>query len=73
MNGVDITSVPVAQHRARFGLVAQETDLFSGTIAFNVGLGARPGHVATREEVIEACKAVGIHEFIDSLPDGYET
>jgi len=73
MNGVDITSVPVAQHRARFGLVAQEPDLFSGSIGFNVGLGARPGHVATREEVIEACKAVGIHEFIDSLPDGYET
>jgi ATP-binding cassette subfamily B (MDR/TAP) protein 1 len=73
LDGVDIKTVPVSQHRARLSLVAQDPDLFSGSVAFNVGLGARPGHVATREEVIEACKAVGIHEFISSLPDGYET
>jgi ATP-binding cassette subfamily B (MDR/TAP) protein 1 len=73
LDGVSIKSVPVSQHRARISLVAQDPDLFSGSVAFNVGLGARPGHVATREEVIEACKAVGIHEFINSLPDGYET
>ena len=73
LDGVDIKSVPVSQHRARISLVAQDPDLFSGSIAFNVGLGARPGHVATREEVVEACRAVGIHEFISSLPDGYET
>ncbi len=73
LDGVDIKSVPVSQHRARLSLVAQDPDLFSGSVAFNVGLGARPGHVATREEVIEACKAVGIHGFISSLPDGYET
>ncbi|KAH7355097.1 ABC transporter-like protein [Rhexocercosporidium sp. MPI-PUGE-AT-0058] len=73
LDGVDIKSVPVSQHRARISLVAQDPDLFSGSVAFNVGLGARPGHVATREEVIEACKAVGIHDFVDSLPDGYET
>jgi ATP-binding cassette subfamily B (MDR/TAP) protein 1 len=73
LDGVDIRSVPVAQHRARISLVAQDPDLFLGSVAFNVGLGARPGYVATREEVIDACKAVGIHEFIDSLPDGYET
>ena len=73
LDGVDIKSVPVQQHRARISLVAQDPDLFSGSVAFNVGLGARPGHVATREEVIEACKAVGIHEFVSGLPDGYET
>jgi ATP-binding cassette subfamily B (MDR/TAP) protein 1 len=42
-------------------------------VAFNVGLGARPGHAATRDEVIAACKAVGIHDFVVGLPDGYET
>lgn len=73
LDGVDIKSVPVSHHRARLSLVAQDPDLFSGSVAFNVGLGARPEHMATREEVIEACKAVGIHEFITSLPDGYET
>jgi ATP-binding cassette subfamily B (MDR/TAP) protein 1 len=65
--------VSVSQHRARISLVAQDPDLFSGSVAFNVGLGARPGHVTTSEEVIEVCKAVGIHEFIISLPDGYNT
>jgi ATP-binding cassette subfamily B (MDR/TAP) protein 1 len=73
LDGVDIRSVPVSQHRARISLVSQDPDLFAGTVAFNVGLGARPGHTVTREEVVEACKAVGIHEFVSSLPDGYET
>jgi ATP-binding cassette subfamily B (MDR/TAP) protein 1 len=73
LDGVDIKSVPVSQHRARISLVAQDPDLFSGSVAFNVGLGARPGHVATGAEVIDACKAVGIHDFISGLPDAYET
>ena len=73
LDGVDIRLVPVSQHRARISLVSQDPDLFAGTVAFNVGLGARPGHSVTREEVEEACKAVGIHEFISGLPDGYET
>ncbi|KAG4442384.1 hypothetical protein IFR05_002162 [Cadophora sp. M221] len=73
LDDVDIKSVPVSEHRARISLVAQDPDLFPGSVAFNVGLGARPGHVATREEVIEACKAVGIHDFVNGLPDGYET
>ncbi|KAF4634117.1 hypothetical protein G7Y89_g3993 [Cudoniella acicularis] len=73
VDGVDIKSVPVSQHRARISLVAQDPDLFTGSIAFNVGLGARPGHTAIREEIEAACKAVGIHEFISGLPDGYET
>ncbi|KAK0119704.1 hypothetical protein ONS95_011139 [Cadophora gregata] len=73
LDGVDIKSVPVSEHRARISLVAQDPDLFSGSVAFNVGLGARPGHEATREEIIEACKAVGIHDFVNGLPDGYET
>ena len=70
---MDIKSLPVSQHRSRISLVAQDPDLFSGSVGFNVGLGVRPGCVASREEVIEACKKVGIHEFVQSLPDGYET
>lgn len=73
LDGIDIKSVPVSQHRARISLVSQDPDLFSGSVAFNVGLGTKPGHVATREEVITACKAVGIHDFVNGLPDGYET
>ena len=73
LDGIDIRSVPISQHRARISLVSQDPDLFSGSVAFNVGLGARPGHVATREDVVQACKAVGIHDFISGMPDGYET
>jgi ATP-binding cassette subfamily B (MDR/TAP) protein 1 len=73
LDGIDIRSAPVSHHRARISLVSQDPDLFSGSVAFNVGLGARPGHAATRDEVIVACKAVGIHDFVVGLPDGYET
>jgi ATP-binding cassette, subfamily B (MDR/TAP), member 1 len=73
LDGIDIRLVPVSQHRARISLVSQDPDLFAGSVAFNVGLGARPGHTATRAEVEAACKAVGIHEFVSGLPDGYET
>lgn len=73
LDGIDIREVPVSQHRARLSLVSQDPDLFSGSVAFNVGLGARPGHTATMEEITAACNAVGIHDFINGLPDGYET
>ncbi|KAH6676469.1 ABC transporter-like protein [Halenospora varia] len=73
LDGVDIRSIPVSQHRARISLVAQDPDLFSGSVAFNVGLGARTGHKATQEEIEAACKAVGIHDFVSGLPDGYNT
>lgn len=71
LDGVDIRTIPVSQHRSRLSLVPQEPSLFSGSVAFNVGLGA--GANPTREQVVGACDAVGIHEFINSLPDGYET
>jgi ABC-type multidrug transport system fused ATPase/permease subunit len=53
--GADIKSISVSQHRARISLVSQDPDLFAGSVAFNVGLGAKPGHVATKEEIIDAC------------------
>lgn len=73
IDGVDIKSIPVSQHRARISLVAQDPDLFSGSVAFNVGLGVQPGCTATMENIVEACTAVGVHEFISGLPDGYQT
>jgi ABC-type multidrug transport system fused ATPase/permease subunit len=51
-------------------MVTQESFLFSGTVAENIGFG-RPD--ATREEIIEACKVIGAHEFIDNLQKGYDT
>ncbi|GAP60452.1 lipid A export ATP-binding/permease protein MsbA [Arthrobacter sp. Hiyo1] len=51
-------------------MVTQEAFLFSGSVADNIALG-RPE--ATREEIETAAKAVGAHDFISALPDGYDT
>ncbi|KAL8805519.1 MAG: hypothetical protein Q9182_001888 [Xanthomendoza sp. 2 TL-2023] len=59
--------------RERVALVPQDSHLFDETVRFNIGLGARPGHEATNEEIEAASKLAGIHEVIEALPEGYET
>ena len=56
--------------RAAIGIVPQDTVLFNDTIFYNIQYG-RPA--APREEVLAAAKAAHIHDFIEALPDGYET
>ncbi|PKY00818.1 ABC multidrug transporter SitT [Aspergillus campestris IBT 28561] len=74
IDGVDVTRPNHDPHfRDTIALVPQENVLFEGTVAFNIGLGARPGHAASQEEIITACKLAHIHETIEALPDGYET
>ncbi|KAK7530387.1 leptomycin B resistance protein pmd1 [Phyllosticta citribraziliensis] len=73
MDGEDIRNVAVHSHRARIGLVEQEPNLFPGSIEYNVGLGGRPGHKVTREEVERVCKMCAMHDFIMGLPEGYNT
>ncbi|HEV7801115.1 MAG TPA: ABC transporter ATP-binding protein/permease [Burkholderiales bacterium] len=69
INGADLRDVKQASLRAAIGIVPQDTVLFNDTIYYNIRYG-RPD--ATREEVIAAAKAAHIHDFIVSLPDGYE-
>ena len=69
-DGVDLRDFELASLRARIGLVAQEPFVFTGTLAENIALG-RPG--TTRAEVIEAARAAGLEEFVNSLPERYET
>ncbi|CAL8575791.1 hypothetical protein XPA_001695 [Xanthoria parietina] len=59
--------------RDRVALVPQDSHLFDESVRFNVGLGARPGHEATDEEIETACKLANIHETITSLPEEYST
>lgn len=80
LDGFDITQAPEAapgtqdsSFRDAIALVPQDTVLFSGTVAFNIGLGARPGHTATQEEIEEAARLACIHDTIASLPEGYDT
>jgi ATP-binding cassette, subfamily B, heavy metal transporter len=69
INGTDIRDLAQASLRGAIGIVPQDTVLFNDTIYYNIHYG-RPQ--ASREQVIEAAKAAHIHEFITSLPDGYE-
>src|SRR5438093_4111269 len=70
LDGVDIRDYKVADLRKQFAVVLQEPVLFSTTIAENIAY-ARPG--ATSEELVAAAKAADAHDFITSLPDGYDT
>ena len=70
IDGHDVRSVSQASLRRQVGLVLQEPFLFSGSIHDNIAYGRAD---ATRAEVIEVAKAVGLHEFLESLPFGYDT
>ena len=70
IDGQDIKSLTQKSLRAAIGMVQQEVYLFSGTVLENIVYG-KPG--ATKEEVIEAAKLAGAHEFISELPNGYDT
>ncbi|MBH8576613.1 ABC transporter ATP-binding protein [Nostocaceae cyanobacterium CENA369] len=70
IDGRDVRDFTLKSLRAHIGIVFQETTLFSGSIRENIAY-AKPN--ATMEEVIEVAKTAQIHDFIASLPDGYET
>jgi ATP-binding cassette, subfamily B, bacterial len=70
LDGVDLRELPGPELRRGVVMVTQEAFLFSGTVADNIAIG-RPD--ATREEIERAAKAIGAHEFISALPDGYDT
>jgi len=70
LDGVDLRDLSVPELRRGVVMVTQEAFLFSGTVADNIAIG-RPD--ASREEIERAAKAIGAHEFISALPDGYDT
>ena len=70
LSGVDVREINTASLRDMESYVEQETYLFHDTIANNIAIGRLD---ATREEIVEAAKKASIHEFIMTLPDGYDT
>ncbi len=70
VNDKDVKELPTKQLRDVESYVTQETQLFHDSIANNIGL-AKDG--ASREEIIEAAKKASIHDFIMTLPHGYDT
>ena len=70
VNGTDVRKIPTKHLRNMESYVTQETHLFHDSIANNIAI-AKPG--ASREEITEAAKKASIHDFIMTLPKGYDT
>ncbi len=70
IDGQDVRTLQQESLRAAIGIVPQDTVLFNDTIEYNIAYG-KPG--AAREDIVAAARAAHIHDFIASLPDGYET
>jgi len=70
IDGQDLRDVAQTSLRHSIGIVPQDTVLFNDTIEYNIAYG-KPG--ASRDEVVAAARAAYIHDFIESLPDGYGT
>jgi len=70
IDGIDIRDVTLASLRRNIGIVQQDVFLFSATLRDNIAYGAVD---ATEEDIVRAAKAARIHDFIASLPDGYDT
>ncbi len=70
LDGVDLRDVADAQLRSAVVMITQDGFLFSGSVADNIGFGRLD---ATRAQIEDAARAVGAHEFIAALPEGYDT
>ncbi|KAK3332340.1 P-loop containing nucleoside triphosphate hydrolase protein [Cercophora scortea] len=71
-NGLDISDLSMSSYRKGISLVAQEPNLFDGTLRDNVLLGV-DADTTTEDQLHQACRDAEIHDFIVSLPDGYNT
>ena len=70
LDGVDIRDLDLDKYREAIGLVSQDVFLLDGSVYENILYG---NHNATEEQVIEAAKIAEVHEFVESLPQGYHT
>lgn len=70
IDGTDIRDMTLASLRGQVGMVTQEAYLFNGTIRENLLFGNED---KTEQDIIQACKAAYIHDFIEGLPQGYDT
>ncbi|KAF8833813.1 P-loop containing nucleoside triphosphate hydrolase protein, partial [Paxillus ammoniavirescens] len=71
LDGQPINELNVQEYRKHISLVSQEPSLYAGTIRFNVSLGAQSE--VTQEEIETACRNANVLDFIESLPDGFDT
>ncbi|KAK9312643.1 P-loop containing nucleoside triphosphate hydrolase protein, partial [Lipomyces starkeyi] len=72
LDGQDVSALNINAYRSHIALVQQEPTLYSGTVRENVKYGSLDTEVSD-EKMVEVCKQANIHDFIMSLPDGYDT
>ncbi|GBQ10854.1 ABCB family ABC transporter ATP-binding protein/permease [Swaminathania salitolerans] len=70
LDGQDITGIPPQILHDTVGVVPQETQLFNDTIGYNIAYGRLD---ATEEDIVEAARAAQLHDFVEALPEGYDT
>jgi ATP-binding cassette subfamily B protein len=73
LDGVDLRDVTDADLRSALVMVTQEAFLFSGSVADNIAMGRRGEGSPSRAEIVAAAHAVGAREFVDALPEGFDT
>lgn len=73
MDGVDIEDINIQDYRRTMSLVAQEPFMFQGTIRENILFGVDTDRICCDHELYRACRDAEIHDFIMSLPEGYNT
>ncbi|KAL5442964.1 hypothetical protein PMIN06_008872 [Paraphaeosphaeria minitans] len=73
LDGMNISTLIVAAYRQQFALVAQEPTLYQGTIRDNIMMGTKNEEAVSDENIVQACKDANFLEFIQSLPDGFNT
>lgn len=74
LDGQRISELNIQEYRKQLALVSQEPTLYAGTIRFNILLGAvKPQEEVTQEEIEDACRKANILEFIQELPQGFDT
>ncbi|KAI6027591.1 multidrug resistance protein 4 [Pisolithus microcarpus] len=74
LDGQPINEYNIQEYRKQIALVSQEPTLYTGTIRFNILLGAtKPVSEVTQEELVAACRDANILDFIQSLPNGFDT
>ncbi|TFK23399.1 multidrug resistance protein 1 [Coprinopsis marcescibilis] len=74
LDGEKISDLNVQEYRKQLALVSQEPTLYSGTVRFNILLGAtKPESEVTQEDIEKACRDANILDFIQTLPEGFDT
>jgi ATP-binding cassette subfamily B (MDR/TAP) protein 1 len=74
LDGHNISEFNIQEYRKQIALVSQEPTLYAGTIRFNILLGAiKPAEEVTQKELEDVCRNANILDFIQSLPDGFDT